>query len=590
MSGIGLNPRLRFETLVVGAANRLAVTAARAVAEQPGAVYNPLLIYARPGLGKTHLLTAIGHHALAQRPGAVVEYLTLDDFVEAYHGAVASGEGEAWRRRFESTDVLLLDDVPFLAGRRELQAELLRLVDALQRDSRQIVLASDRPPAEIEQLDDRLVRRFGGGLIADITAPDFETRVAILRRKAEERQTSFLGGVLEAVARAPIESVRELLGVLNRLVAEQAVEERPLTAERVRALLGLEDPSRAAVNATAPVAAAVADAVVTASTAAAESSKDEFGEFLAELQATLAAQVDGWRTEVERVRASAAARGFSTARLDALLAESQPVDPEEAVRQYEADIEQLDAIAEEIAALAPELADRPVLRDPDALAQAEAVLEEARYRAAPLPGPVESFTLERFTESPGVRMAVHAVRAAAAEPGARYNPLVLVGPTGAGKTHLLHALGNALEASGVEHVACVSAAEFSDLLIAAIERDAVPAWRARMRRLGALLLDDVHVLADRERTQEELFVLFNALFERGVQMVFTTSRRPAELAGLAPRLVSRLEGGLVAELTPPPRQERRGAGPGLSPAALRSPEKVVWEWPSVTDRLVEDWS
>lgn len=186
-------------------------------------------------------------------------------------------------------------------------------------------------------------------------------------------------------------------------------------------------------------------------------------------------------------------------------------------------------------------------------------------------------------------MAVHAARAAAAEPGARYNPLVLVGPAGSGKTHLLHAVGNALAEAGVERVACVSAAEFSDLLIAAIEKDMVAAWRARMRRLGALLLDDVHVLADRERTQEELFVLFNALFERGVQLVFTTSRRPAELAGLAPRLVSRLEGGLVAELVPPPRQERRSAGPGLSPAALRSAEKLVWEWPSVADRVIEEW-
>lgn len=574
-----LNPRYTFETLVVGAANRLAVTAARAVAEQPGQVYNPLLVYARPGLGKTHLLTAIGHHGLARRPGGVIEYLTMDDFVEAYHAAVGSGRGEAWRQHYLACDVLLLDDIQFLAGRRELQAELLRLVDALQRENRQIVLASDRPPAEIEQLDERLMRRFGGGLIADIAAPDFETRVAILRRTAEERQTAFLGGVLEAVAQAPIESVRELLGVLNRLVAEQAVTERPLTVARVRELLG------GSAEAVAPVLEAVAEAAARSTPAA---GGDEFGDFLAELHATLEAQVEHWRLGAERAIADYGARGFATGRLAALLGEAPPAEPEAVLSQYAADVERLEALAEEIAALAPELADRPALRDPDQLAAAELLLEDARYRTAPLPGPVESFTLDAFQETPAGRMAVHAARAVAAQPGQRYNPLVLVGPSGSGKTHLLHAIGRALVADGLPRVACFSAAEFSDLLIAAIERDAVASWRARLRRVDALLLDDVQLVADRERTQEELFLLFNALAERNCQMVFTCTRRPAELGGLAPRLASRLEGGLVALLEPPPRRERR-AGAATMPSAFRSAERVTWEWPEPLDRVIEAW-
>ncbi len=128
-----LNPYFRFDTLVVGAANRLAVTAARAVAETPGAVYNPLFVYARPGLGKTHLLMAIGHGAKAIDPSLGVEYLTLDHFIESFHAAIGSGQGEAYRKRFLDVALLLVDDVQFLTGQRETQAELLRIIDACRR-------------------------------------------------------------------------------------------------------------------------------------------------------------------------------------------------------------------------------------------------------------------------------------------------------------------------------------------------------------------------------------------------------------------------------------------------------------------------
>ena len=239
-----LNPLYRFDTLVVGAANRLAFTAAKAVAESPGTIYNPLFIYARPGLGKTHLLMGIGHAARAINPQLSVEYLTLDEFVESFHAAVAAGQGEAYRRRFIDVDLLLVDDVQFLTHRREMQAELLRLSDALQAANRQIVLTSDRPPAEIEALDERLIRRFAGGLVIDVAAPDYETRVAILRRKAEERRAKFANGVLEAVASLTIDNVRELLGALNRLVAFQAVSDTPLQPGQARALAGGSDAPR----------------------------------------------------------------------------------------------------------------------------------------------------------------------------------------------------------------------------------------------------------------------------------------------------------------------------------------------------------
>ncbi|MBA3522178.1 MAG: ATP-binding protein [Gemmatimonadales bacterium] len=640
---VTLNPLYRFETLVVGAANRLAVTAAKAVAESPGTVYNPLFIYARPGLGKTHLLMGIGHAARAINPRLAVEYLTLDDFVEAFHAAIAAGHGEAYRKRFLDVDVLLVDDVQFLTHRREMQAELLRLTDALQTANRQIVLTSDRPPAEIEALDERLIRRFAGGLIIDVSAPDYETRVAILRRKAEERRAGFATGVLEAVAALGIDNVRELLGALNRLIAFQAVSETPLGPEQARRLIGGEQ-----------------------SVSAPPEPRDEFSEFLSEVTATVAQQVDAWRTEVSAAILRWTGEGFRTGRLERLLEQDMVDDPERDLRAFQADVERLQAMQAEAAELAPDLAGSAGFRDPGDLAGAEALLARAREGAHPPPAPSPLWRLEDLLEVPDTRMALEAARVVAEEPGVRYNPLVIVGPSGVGKTHLLHAIGNRLTAGASGPVACLSAPELTGELIEAIDRDAVGAWRARYRRASALLLDDVHLIADKDRTQDELFVLFNLLFESGRQMIFTSSLPLAELAGVEARLRTRLEGGLVIELPPLDREVRErvaareldtrfgnmdpelaayiGSRPAESarsvqllvqrvmeaaelgegapsarlaqgildpaPAAptpagkpaprssgvvapstggARSREKMVWEWPGIGDRVLEEW-
>jgi chromosomal replication initiator protein len=180
-------------------------------------------------------------------------------------------------------------------------------------------------------------------------------------------------------------------------------------------------------------------------------------------------------------------------------------------------------------------------------------------------------------ESAANRMALRAARSVAAAPGTKYNPLVITGASGNGKTHLLHGLGNALAASGLA-VACVSGNEFVDELISAIERDAVGLWRARYRQAGALLIDDVHVVAGKDRSQEEFFVLFNHLMERGGQMVFTSSVPLADLEALEPRLRTRLEGGLVVELPAPDRELRERAIERMLSARLESvdPEFVSY--------------
>jgi chromosomal replication initiator protein DnaA len=640
-----LNPLYRFDTLVVGAANRLAFTAAKAVAASPGTVYNPLFIYARPGLGKTHLLMGIGHAAKLINPGLSVEYLTLDEFVESFHAAVAAGQGEAYRRRFIDVDLLLVDDVQFLTHRREMQAELLRLSDALQTSNRQIVLTSDRPPAEIEALDERLIRRFAGGLVIDIAAPDYETRVAILRRKADERRVSFGEGVLEAVGSLVIDNVRELLGALNRLVAFQAVSDRPLRPEQARVLASGGDAAEKTEKAE-------------------PTGVDEFSDFLSEVSATVAQQVDSWRAKVGAAILRWEGEGFSTGRLETLLQQEMTTDPEEVLQQFERDVRRLQTLRAEAQELAPSLAGSSAFRDPDDIAGAEAVTLRARQGAHPPPAPLPIWRLDDLFEGDGNRIALRAARAIVAEPASRYNPLVIVGASGVGKTHLLHALGNALAERAPGPVACLSSHEFTGELIEAIDRDAVGPWRARYRGAAAFLLDDVHLVAEKDRTQDELFVLFNFLVESGRQMVFTSAVPLPELTAVEARLRTRLEGGLVVDLPPPEREIRQqvverllqakignadaelasylSSRPAdsvravqgllqrvlnaaevkdiLPSAALarevlegapvkpprrsvamrvsgvvapvigaRSREKVVWDWPDVSDRIVEEW-
>jgi len=668
---IRLNPRYRFDAYVVGAANRLAVTAARAVAESPAAVYNPLFVYAGSGLGKTHLLMAMGHRALEVNPQISVEYLTLDEFIEAFHAAIAAGQGEAYRRRYADVGLLLVDDVQFLTHRREMQAELLRLTNTMLAAGRQIVLSSDRPPNEIEALDERLIQRFAGGLVIDISAPDYETRVAILRRQAEERKAEFDPSVLDAVASLPIGSIRELIGALNRLIAFQAVSEGPITSSAARAMLAKTMPQtvRAGAEAASALSASSAPAADKAGRAdqgeAPESaaSRDEFSSFLTEISSAVARQVEAWRGRVAEAVMRWEGEGYRTERLQRLLEGEAPVDPERALHDYEEDIEQLKVLEAEAQELDPGLAGRPIFHDPDRMEAARGEVQKARDGLSPPPGPSPIWRIDEFVESPGNRVAVRAARSVLEQPGHQYNPLVIIGGSGVGKTHLLNALGNALAEAPGSLVACLQAQDFVDDLIKAIERDRVMWWRARFRRITALLLDDVHLLAGKDRTQEELFWLYNLLAESGRQMIFTSAVPPEELQSIEGRLRTRLEGGLVVELPAPDRDVREAivsrvllekigeaepelagylaarpvetvrallglvqrvlvaaeaeqerpstglarqvlegspAGPArrstgnrtsglLSPSGnLRSREKMVWDWPDIADRLIED--
>jgi chromosomal replication initiator protein len=539
-----LNPRFRFDAYVVGTANRLAVTAAKAVAESPGSAYNPLFVYGGPGLGKTHLLMAVGHLARTISAGLTVDYITCDDFVEAFHAAIGAGQGDAYRRRYAETGLLLIDDVQFLTHRREVQAELLRLVDQMTTAGRQIVMSSDRPPSEIEALDERLNQRFAGGLVIDVGAPDLETRVAILRRQAEERKQELPVGVIEVVAEVIDGNVRELIGGLNRLLAWQSVSDTPLDPGTARQILG---GGTAPSTEAAPAAAAAEDAGV-----------GEFDSFLSDITTTVNAQVEAWRTKVGESILRWEGEGYRTARLANLLDQDQPKDPMAAIVQYEADIGELRMLEKEATELEPSLGGNPVFKDPDDLAGARALTERARAGSNPPPGPSPLYRIEEFVEGPSNRIAVRAAHTVIEEPATRYNPLVIVAESGLGKSHLLQGVANALAAKEGAIVACLGAQDFTEELIEAIERDRVAVWRARYRRVTALCIDDIHLMQRKDRTQEELFWLFDQLLGQHRQLLFTSAAPVRDLTGLEERLRSRLEGGLVVTLGAPERELRLG--------------------------------
>ena len=237
ISQFGLNPKYTFESFIVGKGNELAHAAAQAVAEKPGEAYNPLFIYGGVGLGKTHLLQAVGHAMVKNNPNLKILYVSSEKFTNEFVSAVKEGRAKEFKERYRGVDLLLIDDIQFIGGKEQTQEEFFHTFNELHQQGKQVVLTSDRPPKAIPSLEDRLRSRFEWGMIADISFPDMETRVAILQTKCQEKRFVLDLNLTQLIAEAIESNIRELEGALNKIIAYHQLKNFAPTKESIKSVL-----------------------------------------------------------------------------------------------------------------------------------------------------------------------------------------------------------------------------------------------------------------------------------------------------------------------------------------------------------------
>ncbi len=526
-----LDPHFTFENFVVGPANRLASAAARRAAERPGVSYNPLFIYSSSGLGKTHILGAIARHVEKVYPDKTVDYLTPEEFLREFVGASGIQGEDQVRARFKDVDILLLDDVQFLTPQSEVQELLLLTLNTLTGEGKQVVLACDRPPVEIDGLGAHLRTRFEGGLLVDIGSPEYETRVAIVTKRAEIRGTALEPSVADAIGRFPSESVTELQDSLDRVLDVQENDDKVLSPEEATFIL--EQRSEEGEDEVG----------------------SELGQFLDELSDTVAEKVQAqeapWRKLLREGAEKAEAGGFNAGGLRKRMEGNNPPDDlDDFLSGFERAVARLKEIAAGLDAVGnpwPEAA-HGVLRDPERIEEAEALLASAEERAKPFPEIPPGPTLEGLGgDLP--KLVVRAADQLVSTDRTEYNPLYVWSSDGAAASVLLQAAGRSKsEAKEGSKVALISVDHFAEEFIRSLSMGVAGAWRERWWVADLLLIEGAQRLEGTERAQEELFHLFEALGRRRARVMIAGDRPPNQISALDDRLRARLEGGLVVEV------------------------------------------
>ena len=551
-----------FEAFAVDPANRPAVEAAAAIADAERPPYAPLVVIGSKGSGKTELLLAIAERARTRHPGRRIEFLDPGVLAERFREASLANRGGDYRDRLAEADMLLLDDLETLPRHRECQGLLADLFDARRGAGRETVVASSAEIGAVEGLDPRVARRLQQGSEVRLAFPTAAARLALLRQREGAGIGALSEEVLHAVAEAEFPSLRDYFGALSRLLAFQEASPVPLSAQDALLLIGAPAGALPGPTAAPPLP---------------PPPEDEFNAFLSEVADELSEQIDRWRERIGQAVLRWSAEGLRTRRLEALLATEIPADPEPTLRAYEAAAREIVSLAAEAGAISPDLAGAEAFRDPDQLAAARVLVEEARSRA-PLSAPLPHYRWEDFAEGPASRLSVRAGRDIIMEPGHRYSPLLVTGGPGSGKSHFLHGLGNALTGRGIGPVVCLAGPAFAAEVRALADAAATDDWRRRYRWVGAFLLDDLHLLAGEVRAQQELAALVAELLEGRRQMVFASLRPLDHFAGLDVRLVSLLQSGLTVELPPPDREVRL--------AVIR---KLLAESPAADDAALLDY-
>jgi len=571
-----LDPALTFETWVVGPGNQLAVAAARRSAESPG-TYNPLVLMGPAGVGKTHLLHALGQRALEVRPKLKLVHETVESFAARMDLAVAAGRFEAFRSECMRVDLLLLDDGGYLAGRLRLQNELLPIWDRMGQHGGQVVLATDLAPASMDGLHVRLEGRFARMLIAELQPKHVQHSAVV---------------VSHAPPLAPLR-VSEPPSIGTRTGNGQRLA---LPAPAALRSVGDVEADRPLQN-TKPDFGRGAGAHL-----AEPRDEDLFASFLDDIATTVAEVVDAapWKNRLAEAILRWGGEGVRTWRLEVAIASESASDVDDVVAGFEADAARLREIASELQAVAPAAAASAVLRDPDRLAEAEALLWSTRFQQQPMPQPVPGLTLSGLGAHGIEGSPVSTARKIAAGIEIDHDhPLALVHGPAVHCTHYLSAIGHeALDARPALRVGMMSGRELVGELASASQAGYTELWRRRYDELDLLLLDGLEAFASDEPAQEVLGVLLDALLSRGAQAVLASLEPARRVPGLHPRFVRRLEACTTVNLSGSGTR-RLFAGTAYAAAAATaqasSPdtwffdgEKIAWDWVALDDRLLEE--